>query len=190
VTRSVETETPAVRRKLFLLKISHSTAKQFVHLYNSCTEQSLKASRVTVFNMVVTFHQMLLTFLKSYTLKTVFTLGNGEVGWHEVRWVRWVAVHHTVMCKEALHNHGRRSQMLFWNSSWRIWWITSQLIISFKVIWWFSTMGLWRLCVTPWHNLPFLDFVHCLNFTKHYVLEASFFAWRQKQSQLLKYCFF
>jgi hypothetical protein len=66
----------AIRRKLFFLKISHSTAKQFVHLYNSCTEQSLKATRVTAFNVVVAFFQMLLMFLKSYALKAVFTLGN------------------------------------------------------------------------------------------------------------------
>lgn len=73
---SVGTDTPAIRRKLFLLKISHSTAKQFVHLYNSYTKQSLKALRVTAFNVLVTFFYMLLKFLKSYTLKAVFTLGS------------------------------------------------------------------------------------------------------------------
>jgi hypothetical protein len=76
VTGSIARDIPAIRRKLFLFQISNSTAKQFVHLYNSCTEQSLKASRGTAFNVVVTFYQMLLMFLKSYTLKTVFTLGN------------------------------------------------------------------------------------------------------------------
>jgi len=69
VTWSVETDTPAIRRKLFLHKISHSTAKQFVHLCNSRTEQSLKAPRVTTFNVVDSFFLMLLTFLKSYDLK-------------------------------------------------------------------------------------------------------------------------
>ena len=34
MTWSVGSDTPAIKRKLFLLKISHSTAKQFVHLYN------------------------------------------------------------------------------------------------------------------------------------------------------------
>jgi hypothetical protein len=134
---------------------------------------------------------MLLTFVKSYALKAVFTLGSrvNLVGMRSGEWGGWLFI--MLRCaNEALHNHDRSSQMLFWNSSWRIWWITSKLIISFKVIWWFSTIRVWWLCMTTWHNLLFLDFVHCLSFTEHYVLEAGFYVWRQKQSQLLKYCFF
>ena len=94
MTRSIETDTPAIRRKSFLLKISHSTAKQFVHLYDSRTEQSLKASRVTAFNLVVTFFQMLLTFLKSYALKTVFTFGNRVklAGMKSGEWGGWLFI--------------------------------------------------------------------------------------------------
>jgi hypothetical protein len=57
---------------LFFFTICHSTATHFAHLYNSCTEQSMKASRVTVFNAAVTFFWMSLMFLKSSSFEGSF----------------------------------------------------------------------------------------------------------------------
>jgi hypothetical protein len=47
---SVGTDTFAIRRELFLFKISHSVVKQIIHLHNSCTKQ---AFIVTAFSVVL-----------------------------------------------------------------------------------------------------------------------------------------